>query len=141
MGSSICGYLTGNELADEAAKDALSQHISQACIPYTDSRPIVTQYIKDMFQRMWQEQVQNKLYQIKPVISNNLAIIKGKRRDQVVLTRCCIGHSRLTHMFLLRNEPYPECVACQCPLTIKHVLLECIDCTHPGKILSSKFIV
>ena len=49
------------------------------------------------------------------------------QQDQVVLTRCQIGHTRLTHAFLLQGEEFPECIPCQCPLTIKHILLECID--------------
>ena len=28
---------------------------------------------------------------------------------------------------LLKSEPRPECVPCQCPLTVKHLLLECVD--------------
>ena len=49
------------------------------------------------------------------------------RRDQSVFNRCRIGHSRLTHEFLLKGEPPPECIPCNCPLTIKHLLIECVD--------------
>ncbi len=45
---------------------------------------------------------------------------------KVLLTRCRIGHSRLTHSFLLNNQSVPECMFCACPLTIRHVLL--LDC-------------
>ena len=41
--------------------------------------------------------------------------------------RCRIGHSRLTHSYLLKGEPLPQCVFCACPLTVHHVLLECVD--------------
>ena len=43
--------------------------------------------------------------------------------------RCRIGHSRLSHEFLLKGEPPPECIPCNCPLTIKHLLVECVDFT------------
>ena len=33
----------------------------------------------------------------------------------------------LTHEFLLKGEPPPECIPCDCPLTIKHLLIECAD--------------
>ena len=49
------------------------------------------------------------------------------RKDEVLLTWCRIGHSRVTHSLLLNNEPVPERVFCACPLTIRHVLLECAD--------------
>ena len=48
------------------------------------------------------------------------------RRD-VILTRLRIGHSRLTHKHYLLGGDFPECIPCDCRLTIKHVLIECID--------------
>ena len=44
-----------------------------------------------------------------------------------VFSRCRIEHSRLTREFLLKGEPPPECIPCNCPLTIKHLLIECVD--------------
>ena len=38
-----------------------------------------------------------------------------------------IGHSHLTQEFLLKGEPPPDCIPCNCPLTIKHLLIECAD--------------
>ena len=49
------------------------------------------------------------------------------RTEQVVLTRCRIGHSRLTHSYLLNNEEGPECSPCNCSYSLKHVLLDCVD--------------
>ena len=31
------------------------------------------------------------------------------------------------HSFLLTGDDLPECGACQCPLTVKHILVECVD--------------
>jgi len=41
--------------------------------------------------------------------------------------RLRIGHTRLTHSFLLSGDDLPECGTCQCPLTVKHIQVECID--------------
>jgi len=49
------------------------------------------------------------------------------RRDSVLLNRLCIGHARLTHSFLLPGGDLAECGTCQCPLIVKHVLVECVD--------------
>jgi len=49
------------------------------------------------------------------------------RRDSVLLNRLRIGHTRLTHSFLLSGDDLPECGTCQCPLTVKHILIECVD--------------
>jgi len=48
-------------------------------------------------------------------------------RDSVLLNRLRIGHTRLTHSFLLSGDDLPECGTCQCPLTVKHILVECVD--------------
>ena len=31
------------------------------------------------------------------------------------------------HSFLLTGDDLPECGTCQCPLTVKHILVECDD--------------
>ena len=38
-----------------------------------------------------------------------------------------IGHTRLTHRHYLANKDAPECIPCDRPLTVKHILIECID--------------
>jgi hypothetical protein len=48
-------------------------------------------------------------------------------RGEFILARLRIGHSYLTNAYLLKNEDQPECVPCQSPLTIKHILIECTD--------------
>jgi hypothetical protein len=42
------------------------------------------------------------------------------------LTRCRIGHSRLTHSYLLNNEERPECIPCNANFSLKHVLIDCV---------------
>ena len=44
-----------------------------------------------------------------------------------MLNRLRIGHTRLTHSFLLSGDDLPECGTCQCSLTVKHILVECVD--------------
>ena len=43
------------------------------------------------------------------------------------MNRLHIGHSYLTHSFILRKEEAPVCVACNVVLTVKHILIECAD--------------
>ena len=43
------------------------------------------------------------------------------------MTRCRIGHTRTTHDHLMKNEPPPECIPCNCKYTIRHIFTECID--------------
>ena len=43
------------------------------------------------------------------------------------MTRCGIGHSRLTHSYLLNNEERPECIPCNYIFSLKHVLIDCVN--------------
>ena len=48
------------------------------------------------------------------------------RRYERIISRLRIGHSRLTHSFLLdRDGTPPVCDHCQQMLTIEHILVEC----------------
>ena len=48
------------------------------------------------------------------------------RREEVVLSRIRIGHTRLTHGYLLtREKVIPICDTCDVPLTVHHMLSEC----------------
>ena len=38
-----------------------------------------------------------------------------------------IGHSFITHSFLLKGEEPPMCIGCDKRLTIEHILLTCFD--------------
>ena len=54
---------------------------------------------------------------------------RSVRRDEVLLCRLRIGHTRLTHSFLFNEEDPPECDTCQCITTVKHILLNCTKYT------------
>ena len=41
-----------------------------------------------------------------------------------------IGHTYLTHRYLLVGDDPPECVSCQEPLTVSHVLVHCSKYCH-----------
>ena len=48
--------------------------------------------------------------------------------------RIRIGHSKLTHSYLIKGEQQPVCIFCDCPLTLHHIFLECSD-TLPARNL------
>ena len=63
----------------------------------------------------------------KLLIGEQLSAYTSVRRDEVVLSRLRLGQSYLTHSYLLKWEPPPECVTCNCRLTISHILVDCIE--------------
>ena len=72
----------------------------------------------------------NKLHEIKPFLSPSASVTLYTRRDQIVLTRCRIGHTRLTQSFLFDGNPAPHCIPCDEHFSVKHFLLECQDLAH-----------
>ena len=55
---------------------------------------------------------------------------RERRREQIVLCRLRIGHSYLTHRFLLAGEDPPVCIPCQEDLTVAHILIDCAEYAH-----------
>ena len=43
------------------------------------------------------------------------------------MARLHIGHSFLTHSFLLKGEEPPMCIGCDKRLTVEHILFTCAD--------------
>ena len=43
------------------------------------------------------------------------------------MARLRLGHTRVTHSYLLLGEEQPECVGCDTPFTVRHFRLECDD--------------
>ena len=92
---------------------------------HTDYKVNINTYIKDKWQTLWDTFPDNKLHSFQALIDSPNSNMLEKRRDDIVLTRARIGHTYLTHAYLLRSEPIPECIPCNCFLTVKHVLIEC----------------
>ena len=67
----------------------------------------------------------NKLHSVKPVLGDWQSSYRRCRKDEVVLCRARIGHTHLTHSYILRKDPPPVCEHCQCILTVRHILVEC----------------
>ena len=53
--------------------------------------------------------------------------VRNIRREEVVLAGLRLGHTRVTHSYLLQGEEQPQRVGCDAPFTVCHFLLECGD--------------
>ncbi|GBN51923.1 hypothetical protein AVEN_90822-1 [Araneus ventricosus] len=114
--------ITGNELADKSAKSA-TEFLTRPIV-YADVRSAVNQWCHCQWPKKWNMETNNKLHVIKPVLSH--WVRKLNRRCDVVLTRLRIGHTRLTHKYLLFAESSPTCSHCGDILTVKHILTDCV---------------
>lgn len=113
--------IPGNEKADKAAKSALTSDILPLKVPYTDFRHEINLFIKSSWQTSWNNDAYNKLRVIKPVLGEWFPTYRTTRHEEVVITRLRIGHTRLTHSYLLNREVAPECIPCFTPFTIAHL--------------------
>ena len=87
--------------------------------------PRITKLIFDEWQEVWNCCTGNKLHAIRPTVGYYKQKTCLSRSDSVLLNRLRIGHTRLTHSFLLSGDELPECGTCQCPLTVKHIPFHC----------------
>ena len=120
--------IQGNELADQAAKSALDRQVANIQIPYTDLNRCAKSYVRSQWQLFWDEQEFNKLHAVNPQIGPT--VCRPSRREDIILHRIRIGHTYLTHGYLLRGEPAPWCLVCRDTVTVKHLLLDCVMYAH-----------
>ena len=119
--------IKGNEKADEIAKEPINHKIYDIKTPYSDYRPRISNYVNSLFQAKWDVCDNNKLHEINETFLSSLKLYSNNRKEDVILTRLRIGHTRLTHKHYLTGDYRPECIPCDCSLTIKHILIECVD--------------
>ena len=76
------------------------------------------------WQTSWNNSIGNKLLDIKPTIGEYQSVLRNIRREDVVLARLRLGHTRVTHSYLLQGEEHPQCVGCDALFTVRHFFLE-----------------
>ena len=123
--------ITGNVKADKAANEGRAKEENTSLlIPSSDLIPLVRNFIRDKWQQRWEYKDSIRLIKLKeimPIIApfHTLGLL---RREEVVIHRIRIGHTRLTHGYLMENKPIPNCPFCDnIPISIKHILIECVD--------------
>ena len=96
-------------------------------IPHSDFKSNIRQYINNKCQSVWETQTQNKLNEIKPNFNSKCTFSNLSRKEQTKITRCRLGHTRITHSYILKNEQAPFCIPCNELFTIKHFLITCAE--------------
>ena len=121
-----------NEIVDAAAKESSCDpnlDIILNRIPHLDMKRPIKDYILKKWQGRWASPglKNNKKYRnIRPSVAFWSSSYQNNRRNEKILSRLRIGHSRVTHSFLFDGSDPPECEHCMVPLTIEHILVNCI---------------
>ena len=118
-----------NEMVDKQAKTSLSLEPISFKIPFSNFKPSINKYIFEEWQTSWNNSIGNKLLDIKPTIGEYQSVVRNIRKEEVILDRLRLGHTRVTHSYLLQGGEQPQCV-----FTVSHFLLECGDFAHVRNI-------
>ena len=129
--------IPGNDRADAAAKKALKNPVTNLTIPYSDFRSKVSRYLVNCWQSSWSMETANKWHSINRKVNTRVPIHSSSRREDVVITRLRLGHTHLTHSFLLSNSLNPPCPFCGIDTSIHHILITCPLYDNNRSLLSS----
>ena len=114
-------------MVDQQAKKSLSLEPTSFKISFSNFKPSINKYILDQWQTSWNNSYGNKLLEIKPTIGEHQSVVRNIRKEEVVLARLHLGHTRVTHSYLLLGEEQTQYVGCDTPFTVRHFLLVCCD--------------
>ena len=116
-----------NVQADEGAKAAAQEGVptGNTAVHYRDYYPLIRSKVLDQWRQEWQSVTENKLRNIKLTVQSWESSSQKSRRMEVLLCRLRLGHTRLTHKWLLEGSRQPVCQHCSVSLTVRHLLAEC----------------
>lgn len=119
--------VAGNERADALAREAAGRPAVPCPVPCTDLFPVLRVVILNSWQERWNTQgATTKMFELTRSVSPPWTYTGVRnRRHQTALVRLRIGHTRLTHGFLMSRDYQPYCDDCLVPLTVRHLLIEC----------------
>ena len=118
--------ITGNEKADELAKEATNSG-DEIVLPLTlqEYSHLIKEKQKEIWQNRW-DNIHSKLKIYKPKVAPMMTITVNNRSDETTIRRLRLGHIRETHEYMLKGETNrPNCAFCQTPLTVNHILYKC----------------
>ena len=128
----------GNELADRAASHAAThnticrRHIPDVVplghLPASDFYSQLKQGFFNCWQECWSDDRRGaKLRSIKPLLGKWSSSCRKSRHQEVVLARLRIGHTNVTHSYLMAKEDPPMCPHCrsESPLSVHHIFVDC----------------
>ncbi|KAF0721061.1 putative RNA-directed DNA polymerase, partial [Aphis craccivora] len=105
--------IPGNEKADEKARQAITSTNAFRLNYFTlhDAKSISRTILNNIWQRAW-NQGTSKLNQIKNTIQSWPSPLDFSRKMETAINRIRIGHTSITHQYLMKKEDPPLCISC-----------------------------
>ena len=118
--------IAGNERADEAARLATeANEMHPIAVPRQDFKQYIKRVVTRKWTDTWENIRNNKLKELLEFPNKLKHTSQANREWDIKVTRIRIGHTHLTHSFLMENGARPYCEDCIVPLTVKHFIAEC----------------
>ena len=78
------------------------------------------------FIKMWvNDDRPTNLKLIKGMTGNWDSCKRNNRREEIILSRMRLGHTKLPHSYIIDQDIRPECDTCDRALTVRHLLTYC----------------
>ena len=81
--------------------------------------------INSNWNTQWTNSNKTSLHNVRKNVYENNPAANFDRKNQILITRLRIGHTLLTHQYLITKKAKPQCEECKTPVTVKHILTEC----------------
>lgn len=115
--------IRGNEKADALANNGRRVPMVDQQMPAVDRNSWGKKMLLYAWEAAWYREREVKLRKVKP--STAPWKDRKSRREQIVLTRLRIGHTGITHGWIMKGEECKKCQFCGTFLTVEHILVEC----------------
>ena len=124
--------ICGNERADQEAREAAmraAQFIPVPGVPYRGWFPLIKEKTYYLWNESWRTEGRElRTLKVRPGKWKS-ATMKFNRSEEVVINRLCLGHTHMTHGYLMDDNSLGQRRVCEwcgeALLTVHHIILEC----------------
>ena len=99
-------------------------------IPHSDMKSVIKNQVYISWKVFWDSLSHNKLKNIGTQIDHKSFSNFQNRLEEIKFTRMRLGHTKITHSFILKGEDPTLCTVCPIPISVVHILLECPRFCH-----------
>lgn len=117
-----CG-IVGNEQADQLANQGTNGNLCDRKLPSQDAKKWLETQINTSWENTWHQTRKPFTRKIKGTIKKWED--RNNQKEQRILSRLRIGHTRYTHSHFMGLGPRKECDYCKTPLSVEHILSQC----------------
>ncbi|KAL4113512.1 hypothetical protein QTP88_017124 [Uroleucon formosanum] len=97
-------------------------------------------YCTQLWDSNWRQVTDNKSREIKHSVELWPKLNYSNRKEEVIMNRLRIGHTRVTHGYLMEKTDPSICHSCNSLTTVKHIIIDCQISTEIIKFEGTDFL-